>query len=71
MPKKHLNASKPIHGYDWIGNNAAFTCPVCQKVFIVSSFFHKDSGRKCPQCEKATGYCTGGPKSGEAFIEWE
>ena len=69
MPKKHLTSKRYVHGHDWRGNNAAFTCPVCRKVFIVSQLFDKD-GRKCPECKKATGYCTGAPGRGQAFIEW-
>jgi rubrerythrin len=58
-------------GEDWEGNNAAFTCPVCNKVFIVSGFIHKN-GRKCPNCQKSTGYVKGSyDKDGHAWIEWE
>jgi hypothetical protein len=57
---------------DWNGNNAAFTCPVCSKVFVTSSF--NDMGRiglSCPGCGKSTAYCTGSAaKGGEARIEW-
>lgn len=55
---------------DWDGNNAAFTCPLCGKVFIVSQLLHKGV-RSCPKCKKSKGHCTGGRKSGgKAFIEW-
>ena len=69
MPKKQLNSKKQIHGFDWFGNNAAFTCPVCGKIFIASEYISKN-GRACPKCGKATAYCTGKPGKGEAFIEW-
>ena len=55
---------------DWEGNNAAFTCPICGKVFIVSARFHK-GGRSCPGCGKSKGRCNGGKKSGgTASLEW-
>jgi transcription elongation factor Elf1 len=55
---------------DWEGNNAAFTCPKCGKVFIVSAMIHRD-GRQCPACCKSTGRVKGGRKSGGiASIEW-
>jgi hypothetical protein len=38
---------------DWVGNNAAFRCPDCKRVFIVSWMLHR-SGRPCPDCEKWT-----------------
>ncbi len=56
--------------FDLIGNNAAFTCPHCRKVFIVSGRFHKN-GRKCPGCGDSTGYVYGGQKSGgQAYLEF-
>ena len=54
---------------DFAGNNAAFTCPLCGKVFIVSGMIHHGK-RQCPGCRKATGYVIGGQKSGgKAYIE--
>jgi len=55
---------------DVLGNNAAFTCPKCGKVFLVAAFppEKKDIGRPCPRC--------GGPRgfppadSQRAYIEW-
>jgi ribosomal protein S27AE len=61
---------------DWEGNNAAFTCPRCGKVFIVTNIpgppkSHIDqSKRECPVCQKSTGHVTGGKKGGAAYIEW-
>lgn len=61
---------------DWEGNNAAFSCPVCGKVFIVSDTrMHQINGergqRKCPKCGESTAYVKGGRKSGGiASIEW-
>ncbi len=55
---------------DWEGNNAAFCCPSCSKVFIVSGMMHKN-GRPCPSCGRSTGYVRGGKLSeGAAYIEW-
>ena len=40
------NAASLGQDADWGGNNAAFTCPVCKKVFIVSAQLHNGS-REC------------------------
>ncbi len=48
---------------DWQGNNAAFTCTSCSKVYIVSGMMHK-SGRPCPKCGKSKGFVKGGKGSG-------
>ena len=77
MTIKTLNPNVLNKDEDWEGNNAAFTCPLCQKVFIVSDTrMHmgpqKEKGyRKCPACAKSVGRVTGGRKSGgTASIEW-
>ncbi len=44
---------------DWIGNGAAFRCPVCTKVFIVSAFLHR-KGRRCPACAGSRAVVTAG-----------
>jgi hypothetical protein len=74
---KYLNSNGLKQDEDWEGNNAAFTCPVCQKVFIVSDTrMHvgpqKEKGyRRCPACEKSVARVNGGRKSGgTASIEW-
>ena len=55
---------------DWEGNNIAFACPVCAKVFIVSGHMHRGR-RSCPNCGKSTGVVTGGRESGgTASISW-
>jgi predicted RNA-binding Zn-ribbon protein involved in translation (DUF1610 family) len=76
-PKKY-NAGKPVAAdanADWFGNNTAFTCPVCSKVFIVSSFNRVGViGRHCPGCGKSTAYVTGSAEDDgkEAKkIEWK
>jgi hypothetical protein len=71
MERKDLNPNKLGQDEDWEGNNAAFRCPICHKVFIVSEMIHKGS-RECPGlCGKSTAYVKGGSKSGgSAYIEW-
>lgn len=55
---------------DWEGANAAFTCPSCNKVFIVSKQIHRGA-RACPNCGRATGHVDGARKSnGKAWLEW-
>jgi hypothetical protein len=63
MAKRVLD---PAKNEDFYGNNAAFCCPVCQKVFIVSEFLNKN-GRACPWCGKSTGHVD----DSRAFIEWD
>ena len=56
---------------DWVGNNAAFTCPreECSKVYLVSSYLHR-SGRECPLCGQSKAYVKGSPKTGgKAWVE--
>lgn len=57
---------------DWEGNNVAFTCPLCSKVFIVSRAPMIHGGRRsCPGCGKSEGWVDGGRKSGgKAGIRW-
>ena len=81
MPVRHLDPNRYNTGgvvaadadADWNGNNAAFTCPVCSKVFLVTAF--NDLGRiglNCPGCGRSTAYCTGSAmQGGEARIEWD
>jgi predicted RNA-binding Zn-ribbon protein involved in translation (DUF1610 family) len=77
MPIKSLNPNELGQTEDWEGNNAAFQCPICGKVFIVSDTrMHvspegEKGYRRCPHCGKSTGRVTGGRKSGgSASIEW-
>lgn len=45
---------------DILGNNAAFVCPICGKVFIVSAYLSAPKNEKkygeaiCPNCKKST-----------------
>ena len=71
MAKREIDANAMTMDEDWAGNNAAFTCPQCGKVFIVSKLLHKE-GRNYPECGKAKGTVTGGQQSGgQAWIEWD
>jgi hypothetical protein len=70
MNVRHLAADNLAQDEDWEGNNAAVTCPVCSKVFIVSWMIHKGA-RQCPLCGKSTAYVQGGRASGGAArVEW-
>ncbi|MEL4306457.1 hypothetical protein [Methanococcoides sp. LMO-2] len=70
MPSRNLDPNNLNPEEDWIGNNAAFKCPLCGNTFIVSGMLHRN-GRKCTNCGKSTGYCKGGKNSGgSATIEW-
>jgi hypothetical protein len=72
MPTRDVSSDPDNHApnEDWEGNNVAFTCPVCGKVFIVSGAIH-NGVRECPSCGKSTGHVEGGRKSdGRAWIEW-
>ncbi len=76
MPIRNLNPEELKQTEDWEGNNIAFNCPICQKVFIVSNQIHMGSKgekgyRRCPACKKSIGRVNGGKKSGGiASIEW-
>jgi predicted RNA-binding Zn-ribbon protein involved in translation (DUF1610 family) len=71
MKSKTLDPLNLAIDEDWEGNNAAFTCPICGKVFIVSAQLH-GGGRSCPGCGKSVGRCDGGKKSGgTASLEWQ
>ena len=71
MPRHDLDINKLTKNEDWVGNNAAFTCPQCGKVFLVSGFIHR-KGRPCPKCGSAHGKVEGGAETerGAAYIEW-
>jgi hypothetical protein len=47
---------------DWQGNNVAFTCRACGRVFIVSGRIH--SGHRTCKCGQSEGFVKGGRKSG-------
>jgi len=71
MAKHEIDAQAMTLDEDWIGNNAAFTCPKCGKVFVVSGHINKN-GRDCPKCRKVKGFVVGGQKNGgQAWIEWD
>ena len=60
---KSLNPTDLGLKEDWVGNNAAFTCPSCGNVFIVSGPLHR-KGRACPECGQSRAFVEGGAKSG-------
>lgn len=69
--KLELNANNLPKDADWLGINAAFTCPICKKVFIVSSFIH-DGKEVCPRCNESTAFCTGPANNdGRAYLNYE
>jgi len=72
MPTKKLDPSNLGLDEDWEGNAAAFKCPHCNKVFIVSGTRIHNGVRKCPKCGKSTGRCDikGKKSGGTAAIEW-
>ena len=71
MAAKELDVANLGVGEDWLGNNAAFTCPSCGKVFVVSAMLNRAGGRPCPNCDSSRGFVQGGAKSGgRAWIEW-
>lgn len=71
MVKREIDPRAIAHYEDWVGNNAAFTCTKCGKIFLVSGLLHK-SGRVCPECGQTRAFVSGGQKSGgQACIEWD
>jgi predicted RNA-binding Zn-ribbon protein involved in translation (DUF1610 family) len=55
MADRSLDKSTLGHLEDWRGNNIAFNCPSCGKVFIVSGLSDKKR-RECPDCGKSRGF---------------
>jgi predicted RNA-binding Zn-ribbon protein involved in translation (DUF1610 family) len=72
MAKREIDPKAIARDEDVLGNNAAFTCPICGKVFLVRAFPPKQSpqGRPCPGCEKSTGHPPTKDERG-AYIEWD
>ena len=55
---------------DWEGDTVAFTCPLCNNVFIVGEQMHRGE-RACTYCGKSTGHVRGtAGDGGEAWLEW-
>ena len=71
MPVKHLDPNNLGPDEDWEGNNAAFLCPHCGRVFIVSALIHNGE-RDCPDCGQSTDRCDkkGKGSGGKASLEW-
>ncbi len=71
MNRLDLNPKHLAHHEDWEGGHAAFTCPECEKVFIVSAALH-EGRRMCPNCGNSTGHVEGRRESGgSAWLEWK
>ena len=66
MPSRELDPSR--NDEDKYGNNAAFTCPRCGRVFLVSGFLNHGE-RTCPNpsCGKSIARF----QDGIVTIEWE
>lgn len=62
MPRRALDPNALGLDEDWKGNDVAFRCPSCAKVFLVSGtrMHIGPSGekgyRKCPSCGKSVGH---------------
>ena len=70
MKTKNLNAQQPDLKEDWLGNNAAFECPVCGKVYLVNGSINPV--RTCPGCGQSHGHVIGSRQGGgKAFVVWE
>ncbi len=77
MPVRNIDPNAIGQDEHWEGNSAAFLCPSCNKVFIVSALMHvgpkgeMGGYRKCPKCHQSIGRVKGGKQSGgSASIEW-
>jgi len=73
MERRELDPNHLADDEDWEGNNAAFRCPLCGKVFIVSGSRVHGGVRACPKCGRSTGRCDikGKMGGGSASIEWQ
>jgi hypothetical protein len=70
MKTKQLDPKSLSQKEDWLGNNAAFACPVCGQVYIASNFPPRE--RRCPGCGCSRAQVTGSHSSGgKAFIIWD
>jgi predicted RNA-binding Zn-ribbon protein involved in translation (DUF1610 family) len=72
MPTRKLDPTNLGPDEDWEGSNAAFRCPHCGKVFIVSGTRLHNGVRPCPKCGRSTGRCDirGKKSGGSASLEW-
>jgi len=70
MKTKELLPNQLDQKEDWFGNNAALECPLCGKVYIVSSFLKSE--RPCPGCGKSRARIAGARGSnGKVIITWD
>jgi hypothetical protein len=66
MPRRPADPQRQDE--DVLGNNIAFACPVCSKVYIVSGHVNRQ-GRNCPVCGRSTGRINVDGTGAE--IEWD
>ena len=59
LPRRDLDPDARGQTEDWVGNNAAFTCPACGNVFLVGAPLHRNS-RDCPACGRSHAEVAGG-----------
>jgi hypothetical protein len=64
MPIRYIDRDAIGHDQDWEGNNAAFTNPTGNKVYVVSGHMHEE-GRDCPNCGRSRGLIEGGKSRAE------
>lgn len=69
VPVQKHDISAADQKNDIHGNNAAVTCPVCGKIFIVSASLDNGS-RVCPKCKMATAHISQTPPY-QAWVEWK
>ena len=65
VPKRKLDINALGWSEDKLGNNAAVCCPVCGKVFIVSTAIRKGK-RECPVCHQSSAEIT----PADLTIQW-
>ena len=72
MPVRFILSDGFRKSEDWLGNNAAFTCPVngCGQVYLVSAHLNRH-GRECPVCHRSKAFAYSSlKKGGWARIVW-
>jgi hypothetical protein len=70
MKTKEIDPKLLGHKEDWLGNSAALECPVCGRVYIVSSFLKHEC--RCPGCGEYRASITGSPETnGKAVTSWD
>jgi hypothetical protein len=71
MNIRQLDPKNLAKNEDWDGFVIAVTCPVCEKVYVVSGHSHRQ-GRPCPGCGKSQAFVRKeSGQEGTASIRWE